>query len=1154
MQHTLLGIAFALIAAIVSAIAAPLFVDWNAWRPAFEQRATALVGSQVSITGPIEATVLPVPAFTLRDVVIGDPEHGTGLRVNQIRGILSLGALLRGSIEAEEVILSKPAMRLTLDDQGRIVLDSNAGKEMGAFSISRITIESGSLLVDRTSAGQVQLENIFANGELQSRNGPLKLDASLTRDGRQWNLRAATGQFAADGTGKLRFTVSRPDNGSSLEVDGSLALADALPRFDGKMNMSGTSQGGLPWKLSANTKTSAQSVVLDALEVSLGNEMPIELSGKANFEPRKGGRIEAELSANRIDLDRADENQKGPRDVIAAFPPVRDALQLASRLSFAGKLRLSIGQIAAGGGMVRDLRGEFALRDGFVAPERLEARLPGRGTISVSGVAKDANLDGSLKLSAEDAIALSRWLGLETVGITLDKDGPISLEGRIQVSAKQIAMEPLNLKFAGMKIGGAAAYLFSEGDRRVRVAAKLNAEALDLALLAPALQKFLAGPPVADVIAEMNVSAPRAFGQTARRFDIVFSRNADEILVERLALEDLSGLTLRANGRVASYPERSKGRIEFEGEALRPEGLNALIASLIESDGGGLARRITAAAMPLRLAGTISGDGSGPNVAIQAALNASDAVVTFTGQVDAQSVAVLDANLVADARDASKLVALLGLPSPEPQAGQGHFEAKIGERKDGAMPVKATLVFPGINLAGDGDLRAGAGGRIEPRINLRLEATDLRALSIAAARVSNSVVAAAGAARLVRSGDGIALEDITLNLGDIRARGRIALSSIEQPTLSGDLSFNRADLSVLLALGLGQTGDGAPWSEQVLGPKPFENASGALDIESAALKLIGPLVATGTRLKLQFDKGQTKIEDFTGDLAGGKLSGRARIVRGDTLGLDAGISLVSAEVARLIAPGTWRSIAAGKTTFGIQLAAQGESPARLAANLAGQGAFVFHSLEIDKLDPNALTKVLASSLGKQSPDAASVSAAFDKALAQGPLQITKIEVPVFVAQGVARTGKVKTPVGSTQVSSETTFDLAKLNFDTAIEFESAAPQGMNARPAATVRWNGPVSQPERTIDTSPLMTVIALHSMDNEMRKLDGRDQPPISASSLGVPSVTESSLVTEQIPSASVPLPRRRPVDLESTTVPQLPAPIEISPTPGEPRPVRMN
>jgi len=85
LQHTLLGIGLLLIAAIVAALAAPLFVDWNVWRAEFERRASIVVNAPVTIKGPIEATILPLPAFAMHDVTIGDAKGGSGLRAAQIR-------------------------------------------------------------------------------------------------------------------------------------------------------------------------------------------------------------------------------------------------------------------------------------------------------------------------------------------------------------------------------------------------------------------------------------------------------------------------------------------------------------------------------------------------------------------------------------------------------------------------------------------------------------------------------------------------------------------------------------------------------------------------------------------------------------------------------------------------------------------------------------------------------------------------------------------------------------------------------------------------------------------------------------------------------------------------------------------------------------
>jgi len=85
-------------------------------------------------------------------------------------------------------------------------------------------------------------------------------------------------------------------------------------------------------------------------------------------------------------------------------------------------------------------------------------------------------------------------------------------------------------------------------------------------------------------------------------------------------------------------------------------------------------------------------------------------------------------------------------------------------------------------------------------------------------------------------------------------RGRVTMKGVDVPALSGELSVNRSDLTSLLALTLGRAGEGAPWSDQPLGPLPFAVASGDFSIESAALELGGNLAATGVRMKLRFDR------------------------------------------------------------------------------------------------------------------------------------------------------------------------------------------------------------------------------------------------------------------------------------------------------------
>ena len=71
MQTTLLGLAIAIILALVSALVAPLVVDWNHYRAAVEAEASRLTGLSVRVNGTIDARILPSPVITLRNVEVG---------------------------------------------------------------------------------------------------------------------------------------------------------------------------------------------------------------------------------------------------------------------------------------------------------------------------------------------------------------------------------------------------------------------------------------------------------------------------------------------------------------------------------------------------------------------------------------------------------------------------------------------------------------------------------------------------------------------------------------------------------------------------------------------------------------------------------------------------------------------------------------------------------------------------------------------------------------------------------------------------------------------------------------------------------------------------------------------------------------------------
>ena len=72
MQTTLLGLAFALILALLAALVGPFLVDWNQFRPVFEAEASRMIGLPVRVKGSIDARLLPSPSLTLHGLEIGE--------------------------------------------------------------------------------------------------------------------------------------------------------------------------------------------------------------------------------------------------------------------------------------------------------------------------------------------------------------------------------------------------------------------------------------------------------------------------------------------------------------------------------------------------------------------------------------------------------------------------------------------------------------------------------------------------------------------------------------------------------------------------------------------------------------------------------------------------------------------------------------------------------------------------------------------------------------------------------------------------------------------------------------------------------------------------------------------------------------------------
>ena len=117
MNSFLLGLAALAIVVLTALFAAPLFIDWNEYRPVFEAQASKLLGREVKVDGKVHLVLLPAPELRFDDVKVAD-ETGSlerpFLEARSLEAWLNIGSLLTGAVEARKMTIVDPVLRLDI--------------------------------------------------------------------------------------------------------------------------------------------------------------------------------------------------------------------------------------------------------------------------------------------------------------------------------------------------------------------------------------------------------------------------------------------------------------------------------------------------------------------------------------------------------------------------------------------------------------------------------------------------------------------------------------------------------------------------------------------------------------------------------------------------------------------------------------------------------------------------------------------------------------------------------------------------------------------------------------------------------------------------------------------------------------------------------
>jgi large subunit ribosomal protein L24 len=1154
LQTTLLGLAIAIILALLAALVGPLLLDWGGHRSLFEAEASRLIGVDVRVTGEIDVRLLPSPQLTLNDIKVG--RGSDSIRANSLGIEFALGPLMRGEWRATEVHLAGPQISLGLDAAGHLqVPNITVAFNPDGLTIDRLSIEDGKVtLTDAANGASVTLDRLWFNGEARSLVGPFKGEGAVTIGAELYPFRIAAGRYSEEGALKLHVNVDPVNRPLSIEADGALALAGGEPKFDGSLSLTRpvgiasrsatqvTQTLSQPWRVSGKLKASTQSALMEQVEFQYGSEeQGLKLNGVADFKFGKRPRFDGVLSGRQIDLDRALAASDGSRPLPAAA--IRELTELGGavfRPTIPIQIGVGIDQITLGGNTVQNLRGDISSDANGWNLDRFEFRAPGFTQVRLSGHlavgATGAAFTGPAEIEASDPKALAAWL--EGRGETTQSDlRPLRLRGEVTLGSEKVAIDRLKAEFDRKTITGRLAYVFAAGiNKPAKLDAELNAPELDIDAALGFGNALLAGSDIDrphDMTIAADIGRATIAGFVARNASARLKVEADGLQIDRLSVADLGGAAFSANGRIVTAGPSPQGSMRLDLDAPDMTPVMALLARFAPEAAQALLPRASAMA-PAKLHARLTIDGAAPATQAKLAIDGSlgKVRVALNGQVNADPIALsigdmrLEGKLEAD--DGKALVAMLGLDRMvAANAGPGTLAVNARGAARGELRLDGKLTAGGLEASADGTARIFADN---PSAVLRATIVRADAAPLHGPGGGRSPLPFTFAGRIALAGKDLSLTDINANIGGATVRGKLELALSRPHRLQGEIEADQIDGASLIAAAIGmpapaRTNNNAAWawSSEPFGDGAFGDFAGQVALKAGRLDLLPRLTAREFRATLRLGKGEFAFDDIAGDIAGGRFAGRVTF-RAAEAGLTARgkISITGADAASLL-PASARPPVTGSLGLVAEVEGTGLSPVALIGSLQGTGKIALADAQFAGLDPRAFDAVTRAVDQGLAIDAVRISDVVSKALESGQLSVKRADGTIAVSAGQVRLGNVTADCKDAALSFAGNLDLTDGSIDARLVL-SGSNQAAGAKPdilpAIFMALKGSAAAPSRSIDVSALSGWLTLRAVENQakqLREIEGASRQP------GGPA----------------PAPK-------SEQAPALPAPVDVRPLPA--------
>lgn len=302
-----------------------MLFDWNWLRGPISRAASASTGREVVLNGDLDVRLFSwTPSATVRRLSIGGPawahDRNTA-EVEQLDVSVRLRRLFLGQVEVSSLVMTRPAVHLVVDGNGRRSWDLHPerpddGRGAKLPVIQRLVIKDGRLTLDEQRRG-MKLDAMITAREARSPEdgeSDFLLVGKGTMNGAPLTLRVTGGPFVNIRRDRpYAFTADLAGAGSRLRAEGEVTRPFDLGRFNAVLELEGqdladiylltgiTTPNTPPYRLKGDLSRDGALFRFADFSGRVGSS---DLSG--SLEVNKVGerrRVDAKLTSRTLDID-----------------------------------------------------------------------------------------------------------------------------------------------------------------------------------------------------------------------------------------------------------------------------------------------------------------------------------------------------------------------------------------------------------------------------------------------------------------------------------------------------------------------------------------------------------------------------------------------------------------------------------------------------------------------------------------------------------------------------------------------------------------------------------------------------------------------------------------------------------------------------------